>query len=39
MVINPKLSLTADIQYMDDHYYTIPDAEGMIYSLRATVNF
>jgi len=39
MVIIPKLSLTADIQYMDDEYYSIPDAEGMIYSLRATVNF
>ena len=39
MVINPKLALTADIQYMDDEYYSIPDAEGMIYSLRATVNF
>lgn len=39
MVINPKLALTADIQYMDDQYYLIPDAEGLIYSLRATVNF
>lgn len=39
MVLNPKLALTADIQYMDDQYYSIPDAEGMIYSLRATVNF
>jgi hypothetical protein len=38
-VIKPKLALTFDIQYMDDHYYSIPDAEGMIYSLRATVNF
>ena len=39
MVINPKLAFTADIQYMDDEYYSIPDAEGMIYSLRATLNF
>jgi porin len=39
MVIKPKLALTFDIQYMDDHYYSIPDAEGMIYSLRATLNF
>jgi len=39
MVINPKLSFTADIQYMRDQYFSIPDAEGMIYSLRATVNF
>ena len=39
MVINPRLAFTADIQYMDDQYYSIPDAEGMIYSLRATVNF
>jgi len=39
MVINPALAFTADIQYMDDHYYSIPDAEGVIYSLRVTVNF
>ena len=39
MVINPRLSLTADIQYMDDEYYSAPDAEGMVFSLRATVNF
>lgn len=39
MVINPKLAFTADIQYMDDEYYSAPDAEGMVYSLRATVNF
>jgi len=39
MVINHRLAFTADIQYMDDHYYSIPGAEGMIYSLRATVSF
>ena len=39
MVITPKLAFTADIQYMDDEYYLIPDAEGMVFSLRATVNF
>ena len=39
MVITPKLALTGDIQYMDDHYRTTPNAEGMIYSLRGTVNF
>jgi porin len=39
MVIDPKLAFTADIQYMRDQYYSIPDAEGFIYSLRATVNF
>ena len=39
MVITPKLAFTADIQYMDDEYYSIPDAEGMIFSLRTTVNF
>ncbi len=39
MVINPRLAFTADIQYMEDEYYSNPDAEGMIYSLRATVNF
>ena len=39
MVINPYLALTADIQYMRDEYFQIPDTEGMIYSLRATVNY
>lgn len=39
MVIKPNLSFTADIQYMDDEYYSITDAEGMIYSLRTTVKF
>ena len=39
MVINPKLSFTADIQSMRDQYFSIPDAEGIIYSLRATINF
>ena len=39
MVINPKLAFTADIQYMRDQYFSIPDAEGIIYSLRATINF
>ena len=34
MVINPKLSFTADIQYMRDQYFSIPDAEGIIYSLK-----
>jgi hypothetical protein len=39
MVINPRLAFTADIQYMRDQYFSIPDAEGFIYSLRATVDF
>jgi len=39
MVINSKLSFTGDIQYMRDQYFSIPGAEGMIYSLRVTVNF
>jgi len=39
MVLNPYLAFTADIQYMRDQYSSIPDAEGMIYSLRVTVNF
>ena len=39
MVITPRLAFTADIQYMDDEYYSIPDAEGMVFSLRATLNF
>lgn len=39
MVINPYLAFTADIQYMRDQYFLIPGAEGMIYSLRTTVNF
>ncbi len=30
---------TADIPHMDDQYYSIPDAEGMVFSLRATLNF
>ena len=39
MVVNPYLAFTADIQYMRDEYYQSAGAEGMIYSLRATVNF
>lgn len=39
LVINSKLAFTADIQYMRDQYFLIPDAEGIIYSLRATINF
>ena len=39
MVINPQLAFTGDIQYMDDEYYSAQDAEGMVYSLRATINF
>jgi hypothetical protein len=39
MVITPMLAFTADIQYMDDEYYSIPDAEGIVFSLRATLNF
>lgn len=39
MVINSYLAFTADIQYMRDQYYSVPDAEGIIYSVRATVNF
>jgi hypothetical protein len=39
MVISPKLAFTADIQYMDDEYYSIPDAEGIVFSLRSAVNF
>lgn len=39
MSINPYLALTADNQYMRDQYYSIPGAEGVAYSLKATVNF
>ena len=39
MVINPYLALTGDIQYMRDQYFQSADAEGFIYSLRASVNF
>jgi porin len=39
MVINPYLAFTADIQYMRDEYYQSAGTEGLIYSLRATVNF
>jgi hypothetical protein len=39
MVINPYLAFTADIQYMRDEYDQGEGAEGVIYSLRATVNF
>ena len=39
MVINPTMSFTGDIQYMHDQYFSMPGAEGMIYSLRVTVNF
>jgi porin len=39
MVINYYLAFTADIQYMRDKYYQSAGVEGMIYSLRASVNF
>ena len=39
LVINPHLAVTADIQYMRDEYYQSAGAEGMIYSLRASVNY
>ena len=39
MVVNPYLALTGDIQYMRDQYFQTADAEGFIYSLRASVNF
>lgn len=39
LVLSSMLAITADIQYMRDQYFSIPGAEGMIYSLRATVNF
>lgn len=39
MVMNHYLAFTADIQYMFDQYYSATDAEGNIFSLRATVNF
>jgi porin len=39
LVFNPHLAVTADIQYMRDQYISAPGVEGMIYSLRATVNY
>jgi porin len=39
MVINPYLACTFDIQYMHDEYVQAADVKGMIYSLRATLNF
>ena len=39
LVFNPYLALTADLQYMEDRYAAATDVEGMIYSLRATLNF
>lgn len=39
LVFNPYLALTADLQYMEDRYAADTDVEGMIYSLRATLNF
>jgi porin len=39
MVVNPYLAFTADVQYMRDEYYQITGAEGIIFSLRASVNF
>lgn len=39
MVFNPYLAMTADIQYMHDEYDQNVDAKGMIYTLRASVNF
>jgi hypothetical protein len=38
-VINPYLACTFDIQYMHDEYVQAADVKGMIYSLRATLNF
>jgi len=38
-VINPYLALTGDMQYMRDQYYQRAGAEGISYSLRASVNF
>ena len=37
-VINPYIAITPDIQYMQDRYFSSPEAEGFIYSLRMTVN-
>ena len=39
LVANPYLALTGDIQYNRDDYVSAPTAEGMVFSLRATVNF
>jgi porin len=39
MVINTYLALTFDIQYMHDEYAQSAEAKGMIYSLRATLNY
>ena len=39
MVFNPYLALTGDIQYTRDEYTQAQRTEGIILSLRATVNF
>ncbi len=39
MVFNLYFAVTADVQYMRDQYALLPEAEGLIYSLRATVNY
>ena len=38
LVINPYIALTPDIQYMQDEYFSKPEVEGFIYSLRMIVN-
>jgi porin len=39
LVLNPYLAITADIQYMQDRLDNLPETEGFIYSIRATLNF
>ena len=39
LVMNPYVAMTADIQFMQDRYGTAADVEGVIYSLRTTLNF
>jgi len=39
MVINTYLAFTFDLQYMQDEYAQSAETKGMIYSLRATLNY
>ncbi len=39
LVMNPYIALTADIQFMQDRYQTAADVQGVVYSLRTTLNF
>ena len=38
LVLSPHIAFTADIQYMQDRYFSRPEAEGLVYSLRMTIN-